>query len=71
MLSLHVDSSAMRLRHMKCLCDIGQNRCLHMRFKQSCSNGSMALSEFAQMGIFGFYAGNTVIRFAYNRLVQI
>ena len=39
MLSLNVDSSAIQLRHVKCLCDIGQNRCPRMRSMQQWIDG--------------------------------
>ena len=38
MLSVHVDSSVLRLRLVKGICDVGQNRCPSMRF---CSNAAV------------------------------
>ena len=71
MLSLHVDSSAMRLKHVKRLCDIGQNRCPCMRL---CSNAAMDRWHDLKLprGAYLNFMPETLLDgLAYNRLVQI
>ena len=65
MLSLHVDSSAMRLKHVKRLCDIGQDLCSNAAMDRW---HDLKLPRGAHLN---FMPETLLDGLAYNRLVQI